>query len=215
MIERTQRRNAWTCQLARQHRQLVAFIGLDPDMSEGELLTELEAGVAQGARGIKLHPASNRFYPHDRRLWSVYQRAQELGLPIVSHSGKFIMTPGSSDFSHPRQFAQVLAAFPKLTLVLAHAGLGFFDAASEIARSYPNAFFDCCVAINSSQAPPHLSDEEAANLIRALGPDRVMFGSDYPWYDPVLDSQRIQRLPLTEAEKRAVLYENAQRILGI
>ena len=215
MIERTQRRNAWTCQIAQEHHQLIPFIGLDPEMGEAGLIAELEARVEEGARGIKLHPASNRFYPNDRRLWPAYQRAQELGLPVVSHSGKFIMTPGSSDFAHPRNFAEALAAFPKLIFVLAHAGLGNFDAADEIARTYPNAFFDSCVAINGSQSAAYLSDEDAVNLIRSLGKDRVMFGSDYPWYDPILDSQRIGRLPLTANEKRAVLYENAHRILGL
>ncbi len=42
-----------------------------------------------------------------------------------------------------------------------------------------------------------------------------MFGSDYPWFDPVLDSARIQRLSLTDVEKRAVLHENAARVLGL
>ena len=42
-----------------------------------------------------------------------------------------------------------------------------------------------------------------------------MFGSDYPWFDPLLDSQRIQRLPLSHAEQRTVLYDNAQRILRL
>lgn len=214
MIDRTQRRNAWTCQVAQGHPHLVAFIGLDPSMGEDELLAELDARVAQGARGLKLHPAANRFYPGDRRLWPAYQRAQSLGLPITFHCGAFMMDPGN-DFAHPGRFAEVLAAFPGLTVILAHSGWGAHDAAIELARAYPNAAFDCCGVINGSQSPPSLSDEDAVNLIRALGVDRVMFGSDYPWFDPVLDSQRIQRLPLTEAERRAVLYENARRILGL
>jgi predicted TIM-barrel fold metal-dependent hydrolase len=42
-----------------------------------------------------------------------------------------------------------------------------------------------------------------------------MFGSDYPWFDPVADAERIRRLPLTDAEKRAILHDNASRILGL
>ncbi len=41
-----------------------------------------------------------------------------------------------------------------------------------------------------------------------------MFGSDYPWFDPALDATRIARLPLSDAEKRAVLHENAARVFG-
>ena len=214
MIGRLQRRNAWTCQLAQEHPQLIAFISLDPGMGEGPLLAEVDQAVAQGARGIKLHPASQRFHPNDRRLWPVYERAQALGLPIISHSGAFMYDP-KNDFAHPRYFADVLAAFPKLTLVLAHAGWGAHATAIELARTYPNAFFDCCAIVNGTEPSPPMSDEEAVNLLRALGCDRVMFGSDYPWFDPLLDSQRLQRLPLTDAEKRSILHDNARRILGL
>ncbi len=58
-------------------------------------------------------------------------------------------------------------------------------------------------------------EKAAVVAFRQIGCDRIMFGSDYPWHDPLLDSARIQRLPLTDAEKRVVLYENAVRILAL
>ena len=42
-----------------------------------------------------------------------------------------------------------------------------------------------------------------------------MFGSDYPWFDPALDAARIERLPLSDGERRSVLYENAARVFGM
>ena len=57
--------------------------------------------------------------------------------------------------------------------------------------------------------------EKAAAALRQVGCGRVMFGSDYPWFDPVLDAARTQRLPLTNTEKRAVLHENAIRVLRL
>ncbi len=227
LIGRLQRRNQWTCEVARRHPQLVAFIGLDPSMTDEALLEEIDArrpdGV--GARGIKLHPAAQRFYPHDRRLWPVYGRAQALGLPIIFHSGAFTLAPRPVDYADPKHFREVLAAFPRLTVVLAHLGFGDFAACAELARDYPNVFFDCCAVISAGGGPasggpgseptPAISDEDAAAAIRSVGADRVMFGSDYPWFDPLLDSQRIQRLPITAAENRAVLYDNAVRTLGL
>ena len=50
---------------------------------------------------------------------------------------------------------------------------------------------------------------------RRIGTDRVMFGSDYPWFDPVADAERIRRLPLTDTEKRAILHDNAVRTLRL
>ena len=104
MIGRLQRRNEWTCEVAREHPQLIAFIGLDPSMNEDELVAEIDLRREQAARGIKLHPANQRFYPNDRRLWPVYDRAQELGLPIIFHSGAGALGPQAADYAHPRHF---------------------------------------------------------------------------------------------------------------
>ena len=71
IIGRLQRRNEWTCEIGREHPQLIPFIGLDPSMSEEELLAEIDTRQAEGARGIKLHPAAQRFYPNDARLHPV------------------------------------------------------------------------------------------------------------------------------------------------
>ena len=215
MIGRLQRRNDWTCEVARQHPQLVAFISLDPSMSEQELVAEIDLRREQGADGIKLHPANQRFYPNDRRLWPVYDRAQELGLPIIFHSGTFPLGQQTTDYAHPKHFPDVLAAFPRLTAVMAHLAFGDFAACADLARAYPNVFFDCCGVINGTEKQPALGDEAAAAALRQVGTERVMFGSDYPWYDPVLDAARIQRLPLADAEKRALLHGNAQRILAL
>jgi predicted TIM-barrel fold metal-dependent hydrolase len=43
----------------------------------------------------------------------------------------------------------------------------------------------------------------------------VLFGSDWPWFHPIKDAQRIDGLPLSAEEKRLIFYENAQRVLGL
>ena len=98
---------------------------------------------------------------------------------------------------------------------MGHMGFGDFETCAAIASDFPNAMFDCCFVINGTDPSPSISDEDAAAAIRKAGTDRVMFGSDYPWFDPALDAARIQRLPLEDAEKRAVLYENAARVFGL
>jgi predicted TIM-barrel fold metal-dependent hydrolase len=212
---RLQRRNRWTCQMARQHPQLVAFIGLDPTvMTPEEMLWELEECLALGARGLKLHPAAQRFYPADQRLFPVYERAQELGLPITFHCGPFALGPDEGGYAHPHHYAPLLRRFPRLRAVLAHAGLGAYRDALALAQEFPQALFDCCGLINGSDPNPLLADDEAAAFLRAIGTQRIMFGSDYPWFDPALDAARIARLPLSPQERRAVLHDNAARLLG-
>jgi hypothetical protein len=52
-------------------------------------------------------------------------------------------------------------------------------------------------------------------MIRRVGPDRVLFGSDWPWHNPVKDAARIDGLPLSAEEKRLIFCENALRVLGL
>ena len=174
IIGRLQRRNQWTCEIAREHPQLIAFIGLDPSMSERELLDEIETRYAEGARGLKLHPAAQRFYPNDERLAPVYARATELGWPVIFHSGAFALgarlsespsETAATDQATLRYFPPLLKAFPDLTVVLGHMGFGDFDTCAAIAADFPNAMFDCCFTVNGTDPSPAISDEEAAGRL--------------------------------------------------
>ena len=213
-LARMRRRNAWTCEVARQHPQLIPFISVDPSMGAEEAVAELTACLKAGARGVKLHPSNQRYEPSDKRLWPLYEEAQRLGLPIISHSGLSFGRKLAA-FASPNAFAPVLEQFPRLTLVLAHLGEGYFDESFELAKRCPNLFFDCSYAVEGSANPPLIPDEDVTAIFRRLGTERVLFGSDWPWGHPTRDAGRIRRLPLTDDEKRQILSENARRVLGI
>ena len=89
--------------------------------------------VKEGAKGIKLHPTSQRFFPNDGRLYPAYQKIEELGLPIISHSGDFPQV--DEEYSRPANFVDVLRNFPGLTLVLAHMAHGYLDEAVEVMQT--------------------------------------------------------------------------------
>lgn len=214
MSGRVKRRNQWTCDMAREHEELVAFPSVDPLMPAEIMLEEVESCKKQGAKGIKLHPAEGHYYPRDERLWPVYKKIQSLGLPIISHGGMFMMY-GGIHYTRPANFEPVLESFPKLRLVIAHLGHGFWDESIELSKKYGNVYFDTSAVLSGVENLQALTDEEGADLIRNLGIDRVMFGSDYPWFDPRMDLKRFLGLPLTPSEKEKVLGENAKSILKI
>lgn len=211
MVGRLERKNSWTCSQAKEHPSLIPFITLDPLMDERTMTAEILDKVNnQGAKGIKLHPASQRFFPNDHRLWPAYHTAQRLRLPIISHSGTFFST--TIHYAQPKNFEEVLDSFPDLTLVMAHLGMSFWDETTSLARTYPNLQFDCCGIISHTEAEGGLSDNDLTDLIKEIGVERVMFGSDFPWYDPAEGIERLLRLNFSQQEKRLLLGENAIRI---
>jgi predicted TIM-barrel fold metal-dependent hydrolase len=215
IVGRVQRRNAWTLKVATEHPTLVPFVGVDPRMGEHGMLAEIEACAAAGARGIKFHCSTQRSYPTDPGLQGVYARAAELGWAVVFHSGWHPLGCHLSDYARPARFESIARRFPRLHVVLAHIGLGWQQEAEELARAYPNVFFDSCLALTGTWNPPPLGDDELVALLRAVGLDRVMFASDWPLCVPRKERERAESLPLSDAERRLLFYENAQRILGI
>lgn len=211
---RLRRRNRWTLEAARGEPRLIPFIGLDPSvLGPAGLRDELEACVAAGARGIKLHPIVQRLDPRHPALWPAYELLQECRLPVLFHSGAFGRSPWN-DFARPRAFAEVLEAFPELPVVLAHLGHGHFDEARELAERFPRVRFDTCGTVTSAQVPWRLADAEAVAVLRTLGVERICFGSDYPWFDPAADAAYLARLSgLTAWEREAILEGNARQLL--
>ncbi|RJP19766.1 MAG: amidohydrolase [Candidatus Abyssobacteria bacterium SURF_5] len=214
MSDRVRRRNEWTCALAREHQQLVAFPSIDPLMPADVMVEEIETCKKLGAKGIKLHPAEGHYYPRDERLWPAYKKIQELEMPVITHGGLFMMAR-DVHYTRPSNFEPVLESFPELKLVIAHLGHGFWDESIALAKKYRNVCFDTSAVLSGVEHLQILTDEEGVDLIRKLGIDRVMFGSDYPWFDPRMDLKRFLRLPLTPPEKEKVLGENSRNILGI
>jgi hypothetical protein len=208
------RRNRWTLEAAAGQPALLPFVGLDPSvMTPGELRDELEACVEAGARGVKLHPIVQRLAPGTAALWPVYELCQELGLPVLFHSG-FLGRSEWNALARPSAFADVLEAFPALPVVLAHLGRGHFEEAVALAARFPQVRFDTCAVVTTAAVPWRLDDAEAVAVIRRLGVERICFGSDYPWFDPAADAARVAALPgLTAAEQAAILGENARRLL--
>jgi hypothetical protein len=216
--------NFWTVAITRPKKNgpaaypmLFPFVSVSPTMRGKAPVQELEHKLAWGMRGVKVHPIAQGFAPDDQRMWPVYSWLVRHNLPITAHSGINIVADATTDLARPRRWLPVLREFPKLRLVLAHMGGGFWDEAMEVCRRHPTVLLDTAIALcgHVTGAQTWLDDARAVAMVRAVGARRVLFGSDYPWVDPAGDVQRIQALPLTEEERLAILGGNAARELGL
>ena len=57
--------------------------------------------------------------------------------------------------------------------------------------------------------------EEGKALIEAYGADKVLFGTDFPMWDPSDELERLYALGLGEDELDNILYKNANRIFDL
>lgn len=175
---------------------------LHPGLTDEELDHEINRMISLGLRGVKLHPDNQRINADDPSMMRIYERL-EGRLPVLMHCGDY-----RTDYSHPRRVAAVLDAFPKLTLVAAHfGGWSLFDYALEYLEDR-NCYLDV------SSTFPFVGPRRSRELIRIYGAERILFGSDYPVYDPVKAMEEFISLDLTDAENRLILYGNAMKILG-
>jgi len=218
MADRFRAFNRWLVDTLASLPQLTPFAGVDPwALSPRENVRHLRELAGRGARGVKLHPVAQRVSAADRRLWPVWQTCQELGLALLAHSGT---SKDGEGFAEPEAFVPLLRDFPDLTVVLAHLGGGSWRQTAQLAAAFPSQrlAFDLCEIVEWSfgAAPNAPTPKELAALIQDVGPERVLLGTDFPWYDLDRTVGLVLDLPLLAGEqKEAILGANAVRVLGL
>ena len=161
--------------------------------------------LEMGLKGIKIHPDMQKFNIDDPRMMEVYELLSKKGAPIMIHMGD-----DRYDYSKPVRLARIMDRFPELKVVGAHFG-GY--------RCWEDSLTHLCgrrnLWMDTSSSLQFMDIELAKKIIHTHGVDRILFGTDYPITDQNEELKQIALLELTEAEKKAVLYENAALLLGI
>ena len=172
---------------------------------------ELEAKkfIQMGARGIKLYPSYNHFYPNDKRLYPLYSLAQQERLPVLVHTGSSVFKGSKIKYADPIHLDELAADFPELVLLMAHGGRGiWYDRAFFLSRLHPHLYLEI------SGLPPKNLLKYFPDMENNI--DKFIYGSDWPAVQTISSNiEAIKRLPLTEKSKKKILYGNAAKILGL
>jgi len=214
MADRFRSFNRWLVDSLAPIPQLTPFVGIDPTaLSPEENLEHLREMADRGARGIKLHPVVQQFEPGDPRMRPVFEACREFGLTVLSHTGS---AKGGERFAEPSAFAGVLRELPGLAVLLAHLGGGQWRQTVDLAKAFPSLVFDLCEIVEWTGAPNAPTAEQLGRMIQEIGHERVMLGTDFPWYDLDHTVELVMDLPILATEqKEAILGANAVRILGL
>ena len=203
--------------VARYADRFVGFATVDPWKGD-EAVSELDRSVRQlGLRGLKLHPIHQAFQPNEARFYPLYEKCQELGVPVLFHTGFAAAgagTPGGGGFK--LKYAapipgidDVAADFPDLTVIMAHPAWPWVEEQIAVALHKPNVFLD--LSGWSPRYIPEVLIRETNTRLR----DKVLFGSDFPYLPPDRWLKEWEELPIREEVRPRVLLENARRVLGL
>ena len=162
--------------------------------------------------GLNVEPMTTYdvpYYADDRRIYPVYEKAQEAGIPVM------IMTGGFADvdmsFTHPTHIANVATDFPNLTIVCPHGCWPHTREMVQVALRKENVYIS--PDIYSMGLPGYQDYIFAANHFLQ---DRFLYGSAHPTM-PLDGCVKFYQQPglLKDEVKEKIFYKNAQRILNL
>jgi predicted TIM-barrel fold metal-dependent hydrolase len=161
-----------------------------------------------GLLGAKVHPLFQGYGLDDPRLHETLAM-MEGHFAVIIHVGAG-KDPRTNRGCTPQLLADLVERFPRLDVIACHfGGYRMLDVAEQTVIGLP-------VYIDTSW-PPTLSDLDAARIrsvIERHGPERVLFGSDWPMASQTDELAAVRALRLSAADETAVLGGNLERLLA-
>lgn len=192
---------------------LLSFGGIHPDTENyKEVLKQIKS---YGLKGIKLHPDYQNTFFEDIRYKRIVEKATELGLYIMVHAGEDIGMP-EPIHCRPEHVLSVLEETGSDKLILAHmGGWRLWDKVEELLAGQ-KVYFDTAFSIDCMPGVEGmLTEEQFIRLVRKHGADKILFGTDSPWSSQKDYVDWMNRIELTEEERRMILGENAKKIVEL
>ena len=207
--------NDWVGEIYKRYpKRFIPFCSVNPNRGS-QAIEDLNAAVGEhDAKGIKFLPTGQDFFANDREYYKLWERAQELGVVIITHSGHNGVgsgTPGGGgrkqNYSNPIWWDDVADDFPELKIILAHPAWPWFEEQVSMMGHKSNVYMDI-----SGWSPWYFP----ADLIREMQTrlqNKVLFGSDFQalhvdrWFRDWAD------LDIDEAVESKIFVDNAKNVL--
>jgi hypothetical protein len=200
-------------------RKIISFGGIHPDC---ENYKEIIKSIARsGMKGIKLHPDYQDTYINDIKYKRILSCAEENGLITVVHGGQDIGRPNPIH-SSVDGICELIRDVEPHRLVIAH--LGGWQMWNQVYEKICGKDVYLDTAFSYGELPwkrgsAHIwnfpAEEVVLKIIRKHGCNKVLFGTDSPWYSQRKALEELSGLPLSPEEKDMILGLNAKKLLDI
>ena len=167
---------------AEQHDVVIKAVAKYPDRLLGNFVLNPRLGIEKGIeelrrlvgtgtfRMVKLHPTLHNYWPQEANLtYPILKEAAALDIPVLIHTGE-------PPYSVPALLDPVARDHPNVNIIIGHFGtqkISYADDAINVARHNPNVYLE-----TGWGALPRVIEG-----VKAIGPERLVFGSDSPPQD--------------------------------
>lgn len=180
--------------------RFLGFAVINPRWYKESVEEVLKAKEKYGMVGLKFHPAACHYRPDLPLMDRVMEKAITIGFPMLFHCG-------ADGYSNPHNLGNLAARFPEAKIIMAHMGEEAWFEAIAIAGKHDNIILDTTGSQNWYRILNYALD--------MVGEDRIVFGMDFPAYNPGPEISKVRDADITEAQKRKIMGENAARLLGL
>ncbi|GAB2862055.1 amidohydrolase family protein [Actinocorallia aurea] len=186
-------------------------LSIDPNKGVDALREITAAHRDLGIKAVDVFPAglSPQVAINDKKMYPVYAKCVELGLPIFVCAG----IPGPRVPFEPQKVEyldEVMYDFPELVLVTRHGCEPWTDLAVKLMLRWPNLYY------STSAFAPKYYPRDIVDYANSRGADKIIYGGYYPMG---LSLERIARelpgVPFKDEVWPKFLHGNARRVLGL
>jgi predicted TIM-barrel fold metal-dependent hydrolase len=188
----------------------VAFAAVDP--LDSDWREQLEEAHELGFKGVgEIYPVLALFDPLDPVFDDFYRFLSSHGMVLLWHMGATPSPQGRLSLSQPLLVDEVARRHPDLKQVIAHMGHPWQRDANIVLRKHANVYADV-------SALWHRPMDGFLALVNAQEwgvTDKLLFGSDYPLWEPVVALERFRSLAnLRAGNLPYVLEETVETIIN-
>ena len=177
--------------------RIVGYAYINP--READAIKEVNRCLSvPGMRGVKFHAWKHGYFPSNNgAIDRIIDAIEPYDVPILTHTG-------TAPMCLPQQWAEIAKRHPNVKFVFAH--IGYLDYGYDCVactKELPNVWVD-----TAGQEEIQVIEK----ALKDLGPDRIIFGTDWPYKYPGSELVKFEPYNLSAEDRQKIFYDNAKKL---
>jgi 2,3-dihydroxybenzoate decarboxylase len=243
-VDLARRANDYLAEQIHRHPDRFAGFAALPLQDPMAAVEELERAVTRlGFVGALINGHTNGEYLDERKFWGIWERAEQLGVPIYLHpadspsdqmkiyqgypglrSATWNWTVETATHALRIICSGIFDAFPRVIMLLGHMG----EALPYVLKRVDDGWGGTPQSKRLRHLPSYYvknnvmittsancSPESLSCALLAVEADRLLFSTDYPYASMERTTQFVETAPISEMDKEKIFHGNAERLLKL